>query len=148
MHHLRAVAASLLIFASTSAYSACDLSVDVGDNLDFSVKELTADSTCEAINLTITHKGAMAKNVMGHNWVLSKTEDMQGIAADGLSAGLDNDHIKPDDARVLAHTKMVGGGESDSISFSPAGLTPGGDYTFFCSFPGHSAVMLGKFIVK
>ena len=148
MHHIKAVAAGLLIVASTSAYSACDLAVDVNDTLEFSAKEMVADSACEAINLTITHKGSMAKNVMGHNWVLSKTEDMQAIAADGVSAGIDNHYLKPDDARVLAHTEIIGGGESDSISFSPGDLTPGGDYTFFCSFPGHSAIMFGKFVLE
>ncbi|WP_462330072.1 plastocyanin/azurin family copper-binding protein [Thiohalocapsa halophila] len=67
---------------------------------------------------------------------------------DGMSAGLENDYIKPGDERVIAHTKVVGSGESDSISFSPDALEAGGDYTFFCSFPGHWSVMQGKLIVN
>lgn len=148
MHYVKAVAAGLLIVAGTSARSACDLDVEVNDTLEYSVKEMVADSACEAINLTITHTGGMTKAVMGHNWVLSKTEDMQAIAADGVIAGIDNDYLRPGDVRVLAHTKIIGGGESDSISFSSGDLTPGGDYTFFCSFPGHSAIMFGKFVLE
>jgi azurin len=38
---------------------------------------------------------------------------------------------------------MVGGGESSSTSFKPADLDAGGEYTFFCTFPGHFALMKG-----
>ncbi len=141
-------AAGLLALTSLSAQSACDFTIEVNDTLKFPIKEMVAESTCEAINVTITHTGKMPKTTMGHNWVLSKTQDIQAIAMDGVNAGLDNNYLKPDDTRVLAHTKIVGSGESDSISFSPGSLTPGEDYSFFCSFPGHWAVMVGKFVLK
>jgi azurin len=41
----------------------------------------------------------------------------------------------------------VGGGESDTITFDFSKLEVGGDYTFFCSFVGHFAMMQGKFTV-
>ena len=47
---------------------------------------------------------------------------------------------------VLAHTKMIGGGESTSVTFKTDGLA-GKDLTFFCSFPGHFAMMKGAFKV-
>jgi azurin len=47
---------------------------------------------------------------------------------------------------VIAHTKVVGGGESTSVKFPVSKLTKGGDYTFFCSFPGHYGLMKGKLI--
>jgi azurin len=84
---------------------------------------------------------------MGHNWVVSKTADMQGVVNDGLAAGLDKNYLKPGDPRVLAHTKVVGGGESDAVTFDTGWLKPDGDYTYFCSFPGHSAAMKGKLIL-
>ena len=47
--------------------------------------------------------------------------------------------------KFIAHTKMLGGGESDTIEFdAPAP----GTYTFMCTFPGHYALMQGKFIVE
>ena len=80
---------------------------------------------------------------MGHNWVLTKTADMQGAVNDGMAAGLPSDYVKKDDARVIAHTKVIGGGESDSVTFDVSKLAAGQDYTYFCSFPGHFAMMKG-----
>ena len=51
------------------------------------------------------------------------------------------------DARVLATTKLIGGGESSSVTFKTDGLA-GKDLTFFCSFPGHFAMMKGSFKVN
>ena len=82
---------------------------------------------------------------MGHNWVLTKTADMAGVASDGATASVANDHIKPGDARVIAHTKIVGGGESTTITFPTSALKKGEAYSFFCSFPGHSSIMKGAF---
>ena len=47
------------------------------------------------------------------------------------------------DKRVIAHTKLLGGGESDAVTFPVASLKAGEAYTYFCSFPGHSALMKG-----
>ncbi|MGV2904933.1 azurin, partial [Achromobacter sp. AGC25] len=79
----------------------------------------------------------------GHNWVLTTTADMQGAVNDGMAAGLDNDYVKKGDARVLAHTKVIGGGQTDSVTFDVSKLAAGTDYTYFCSFPGHFALMKG-----
>jgi azurin len=48
---------------------------------------------------------------------------------------------------VIAATKVIGGGESTTITIDMAKLAPGGDYTFFCSYPGHSPMMRGRFQV-
>ena len=64
----------------------------------------------------------------------------------GMSAGVDHDYLPKDDPRILAHTKLVGGGESTSVTFKTDGLA-GKDLTFFCSFPGHFALMKGSFKV-
>ncbi|MCF7992815.1 MAG: azurin [Thiohalocapsa sp.] len=142
------VTAAAIFLCVGSAHAACDFDIAVNDSMSFEINEMVADSGCETINVRISHSGQLAKATMGHNWVLSKTADYQAVATDGMNAGLENDYLKPDDARVIAHTKIVGAGESDSISFSPSGLEPGGDYTFFCSFPGHWAVMYGKLVVQ
>jgi azurin len=39
----------------------------------------------------------------------------------------------------------VGGGQSDTIKFATSALKQGEAYSFFCSFPGHSAIMKGAF---
>jgi azurin len=67
------------------------------------------------------------------------------VAQAGIGAGLANDYLVPGDRRVLAHTKVIGGGESTSVTFSGSLLSKGGDYSYLCTFPGHSALMHGKF---
>ena len=82
---------------------------------------------------------------MGHNWVLAKSADMQGVVNDGMGAGFAANHIKAGDARVIAHTKIVGGGQSDTVTFPTTVLKKGDAYSFFCTFPGHAALMKGSF---
>ena len=82
---------------------------------------------------------------MGHNWVLAKASDMAGVTGDGMGAGLPSDYLKKGDTRVIAHTKVVGGGQSDTVKFSTSLLKKGEAYSFFCTFPGHSALMKGAF---
>ncbi|WP_258391470.1 plastocyanin/azurin family copper-binding protein, partial [Stenotrophomonas maltophilia] len=48
--------------------------------------------------------------------------------------------------RGLRHPKLIGGGKTTHVRFSTQGLQKGGDYTFFCSFPGHFAMMKGTFV--
>jgi len=139
---------ALLLAAAGTAQAACDFDVEVNDSMLFQIKEMVADASCETITVTITHTGQLPEKTMGHNWTLTKASDYQAAAMDGLNAGLENDYIKPGDERVIAHTEIVGGGETDTISFSPDAMEPGGDYMFFCSFPGHWAVMYGDFILK
>ncbi|MDZ7791419.1 MAG: azurin [Xanthomonadales bacterium] len=126
----------------------CELTIDSNDQMRYDKDSLTVSSECSEVTLTLTHSGKMAVEQMGHNWVLAKSGDVQAIARDGISAGLDNDYVKPGDERVIAATEQIGGGESTSITFSLEGLEAGGDYDFFCSFPGHVAMMRGDFIIE
>lgn len=121
----------------------CDVEVDSTDAMQFNKKSIDVPASCKQFTVKLKHVGKLPKNAMGHNWVLSKTADVQGVATDGIPAGLDKDYVKPGDARVIAHTKVIGGGESTSVSFDVAKLKAGESYTWFCSFPGHSSVMKG-----
>jgi len=62
---------------------------------------------------------------------------MQPVATDGMAAGIEKNYLKEDDARIIAHTKIIGAGEKDSVTFDVSKLAAGTDYAFFCSFPGH-----------
>jgi azurin len=136
-----------LSLASSSVFAkTCALAISGTDAMKYDKTELKIDADCTEVELTLTHAGKLQKTAMGHGWVLSKTADIEAIAKDGLAAGPGSDYIKSGDDRVIAHTKIIGGGESTSIKFSTSGLTKGGDYSFFCPFPGHHAVMKGKFI--
>jgi azurin len=125
----------------------CSLSIDGNDQIQYSTKELRVSKSCKEVTLTLKHVGQLAANVMGHNWVLTSTADYQAVAAAGQAAGPPK-YVPAGDARVLAATDVVGGGQSTSIKFDLSKLMPGGDYTFFCSFPGHFVLMNGKLIVE
>jgi azurin len=140
---------SLLLFgsvllAASPAFAACSIDIDGNDAMQFDTKSIEVPKSCTDFTIRLTHSGKLAKNVMGHNWVLTKSADMRGVANDGMSAGLDNDYIKAGDARVVAHSAVIGGGESTTVSFAVSQLAAGADYSFFCSFPGHWSLMKGR----
>ena len=109
---------------------------------------MAVGKSCESITVNLKHTGKLPANIMGHNWVLSADADVQALATEGMSAGLVSNYVPPGDARVLAVTSVIGGGESTSVTFSTAGLASGDAYTFFCSFPGHSYSMRGALTVS
>ncbi len=140
-------AVPLLMFAS-SAFAACDVEIEATDAMRFNKAEMTVDASCKEVTVKLKHVGKLPATSMGHNWVLSKTADVTPLATAGMSAGVANSYLPAGDARVLAATKVIGGGESTEVKFDISKLQAGGDYSFFCSFPGHWAIMKGKFIVK
>ncbi|MCE7066509.1 azurin [Dyadobacter sp. CY326] len=115
------------------------------DAMQFDLKEIKVKAG-QKVKLTLTHSGKLAKAAMGHNWVLLKPG--VDIAAFGskAAAARETEYIpKSEEASIIAHTKLVGGGESDSVEFTAPAK---GTYTYICSFPGHYALMKGTFIVE
>jgi azurin len=143
------VAVSLLTLASSQLMAAeCKVTVDSTDQMSFDKKAIEIDKSCKTFTVELTHSGSLPKNVMGHNWVLSKEADMQPIATAGLAAGIDKNYLPEGDARIIAHTKIIGAGETDSVTFDVSKLAAGEAYGFFCSFPGHIAMMKGTVTLK
>lgn len=136
--------ASVLALASAPVFAAeCAVTVNSTDQMTFDTQDIKISKSCKTFTVNLTHDGKMPKNVMGHNWVLTKEADMQPVATDGIGAGLDNNYLKQGDERVIAHTKIIGAGEKDSVSFDVSKLNTAEKYMFFCSFPGHIAMMKG-----
>ena len=145
----KVVAVSLLTLASGQLLAAeCAVTVDSTDQMSFNTKEIVIDKSCKTFTVNLTHSGSLSKNIMGHNVVLTKTADMAGVATDGMSAGIDKNYLKDGDTRIIAHTKIIGAGEKDSVTFDVSKLKAGEDYSFFCSFPGHNSMMKGAVILK
>ncbi len=144
---LTVLACSLGLASSVSAKT-CDIEINSDDQMRFDQTELTVGADCSKVNLTLNHTGSMAKNVMGHNWVLTQTDDLQSVATAGMATGLDNHYLPADQSKVIAATDVIGGGESTSITFDVSALSKDVDYSFFCSFPGHWGIMKGKFIIE
>ena len=140
-----APAASEAASADTAAAPAagnCATTVEANDAMQYNTKEIQVSKACKEFTITLKHTGTQPKTSMGHNLVIGKSEDMDGIFKDGVGAAT-TDYVKPDDARVVAHTKLIGGGEEASLTLDPAKLA-GGEYKFACTFPGHGALMNGK----
>lgn len=135
---------ALSAFAPLTYAKTCELSIEGNDAMQYNKKELAVAGDCTEVKLTLKHTGKLPAAAMGHNWVLTETSVAQAVDSAGMSAGLPNNYLPKDDKRVIAHTKVIGGGESTSVTFPTSGLKKGGDYTFFCSFPGHMALMKGK----
>ena len=122
-----------------------NLVISGNDQMKFDKTELRV-KVGKKVKLTLRHIGKLDKNVMGHNFVLlQKSVDLMAFGIKASSAR-DTDYI-PEDATndIIAHTKLIGGGETTSIEFD---APEPGEYEFLCSFPGHYALMKGKFIVE
>ena len=140
----------LLIIATVSLESIaadCEQVIEGNDALQFNSKTMTVSASCETVTVTLKHTGQLPANIMGHNWVLTKSSDFMPVAQAGGSAGLDNNYVPQNDSRVIAYSKIIGGGESTTVTFSASDLSSNENYTFFCSFPGHYAIMQGSLIV-
>jgi azurin len=145
------IAAILLLAAPaafTSEAAACSVDLEGNDLLQYNRKSIEIPGGCTEFTIHLRHSGKQPKTVMGHNVVIAKTSDIGAIDAAGLKSGLESDYIKAGDARVIAHTRVLGGGESASLTFPVAKLAGPGPFSFFCSFPGHSALMRGTIRMK
>jgi len=121
-----------------------EITITGNDQMQFNLAEMKVKAG-QTVRVTLNHVGKMDKNVMGHNWVLLTQGTEIGAFGQAAVAAKATDYVPANTTQVIAHTKMLGGGESDTIEFvAPAA----GTYDFICSFPGHYALMKGKFIVE
>ena len=114
------------------------------DAMKFDVNEINVTSG-QKIRLTLKHVGQLDKRVMGHNVVILKKGVVLSTFAAKAGSASKNDYIPAKSSEIIAHTAMIGGGETTEIEF----VAPEpGVYDYICSFPGHYAMMRGKLIVK
>ncbi len=140
----RALCALALVALSPAAFAACEFDIEVGDTLSYSVgSTMQVGKDCSEITVNLNHTGSLPVEAMGHNWVLTLTDDFQAVAQAGMGAGVAGNYLPADDQRIIAATDLIGGGQSTSITFDASVLDSSGAYTFFCSFPGHWAAMKG-----
>jgi len=140
-----AVLGALAAAPYAHAADPCKLEISGNDLMQFDKPQLSAPATCKEITVTLQHTGKLPREAMGHNWVLVNAADLAAVATAGMGAGLANNYVAPDDKRVLAHTKTIGGGETTSVTFRTSILKKGGAYEYLCTFPGHNALMHGVF---
>ena len=136
----------MLLLAAAVAYAEpCKIAIESNDLMQFSANEIAVPASCTEVEVTLRHSGKLPAKVMGHDWVLARDSDVSAIVNAGLAAGAGRGYLPENDKRIIAATKVVGGGESTTVRFSTAGMVPGTRYAFFCTSPGHSAMMHGRF---
>lgn len=123
----------------------CAFNLEGNDAMQYNVKNIEVPKTCDRFTIHLKHVGTMPVAAMGHNVVIAKTADIGDVAADG--SAVQPDHVMAGDTRVIAHSPMVGGGQSTSVTFETAKLADGG-FSFFCTFPGHSGMMQGTLTLQ
>ena len=115
--------------AKPAVVADCATTIEGNDAMQYNADSITIPASCSQFTIELKHVGSLAANVMGHNVVVAKAADVSGIAADGMSAA--PSFIKPDDARVIAHSGMIGGGGSTKVTFDVAKVKDAGDVAFF-----------------
>lgn len=131
--------------AAAPAAEGVTLEITGDDVMKFDKAELRAKAG-QKVTLTLHHSGKLAKEAMGHNVVILKAgTDIAAFAAKAVEAKANDYFPESEAANVIAHTKLVGGGESTTIEFT---APEAGTYPFICSFPGHYGFMKGEFIVE
>lgn len=118
--------------------------VEGTDQMKFNT-ELIRVKAGEDVSLTFKNVGTMPKESMGHNFVvLQPGVDLATFGGEAATAA-DNDYIpKSSLSSIIAHSKLLGPGEEDKITFN----LQKGVYTYICSFPGHYGVMQGKIVAE
>lgn len=121
------------------------LLIEGNDQMQFNTSELHAVAG-KPIKLTLKHVGKIPKEAMGHNLVILQEGTDQSAFALKANDAKATDYIpESEKASIIAHTKLLGGGEEDTIEFT---IDKKGSYPFICSFPGHVAMMKGILIVE
>ncbi len=100
----------------------------------------------QKITLDFKNIGKQPAAAMSHNVViLQQGTDVQAFGEAAIPAAA-TEHIPASmSSDVIAHTKLLGPGQSDKITFT---LPDPGVYDFICTFPGHFGSMRGKIVAE
>jgi azurin len=138
--------AALLLSALVAHAEPCKVTIESSDMMHYNLREMVVPSSCSEVEVSLRHSGQLAAKVMGHDWVLARESDMPAIVNGGLAAGFKHGYLPENDRRIIAATRIVGGGETATVTFSTSLLQAGTRYVFFCTSPGHSSLMHGTFL--
>ena len=122
------------------------IKVTANDQMKFNLTTIEL-KVGEEVKITLTNIGTMPKQAMGHNLVVLKSGADETAFATAAGPATATEHI-PESMKdqVVAHTKMLGPKESDSITVK---FDEAGQYPFLCSFPAHFQLgMKGVIVVK
>jgi azurin len=134
------ILATSLVAGAASAKT-CDITVEASDAMAYNTKSLSF-AGCSEVKLTLKHTGKLPKAAMGHNLVIAAEAKVKDVMAASMKSGPAKDYAA-DAKDIIATTKLLGGGESDTITFATSKFKKGTKYKFLCTFPGHGSIMVG-----
>jgi azurin len=115
------------------------------ENMRFD-KELFRVRAGKKIILVFKNTGVKSATSMAHNVVILQSGvDMADFADIAHNAKAEQYVPSSLDSLMIAHTRLVSGGDSDQVVFI---ITKPGVYDFICSFPGHWGTMQGKIVAE
>ncbi len=146
MKKLLLLLTSLLAAPLAPAQTHARVEITCNDEMKFNQKSFEVE-VGQKVTLVFKNVGKIPVEKMAHNLVILKPgTELLAFAAkcgDPKSGYLPTDEETK--KQILAHTKHLGGGESDTIHFIPK---EPGDYPFVCTTPGHFTIMQGVMKVK
>ena len=90
----------------------------------------------QSMTVRLKNVGELPKEAVAHNWVLLAKAAYAPRFIEAGTSHPERDYIAfEQEFYVLAKTRMLGPGESDSVTFM-ASRAPGG-YEYVCTFPEH-----------
>jgi len=137
---------SAALFHSATAQDA-KIEITGNDQMQYSIKAFEVTEGQKVV-LSFKHIGQLPVIAMGHNVIILAADTAVPAFATKCAPAKDTGYIPQDEEskkEMIAHTKMLGGGESDEITFTAPAP---GKYPFICSFPGHFAIMQGVMTVN
>lgn len=144
---VNALSLCLLGSSGTSFASKCETVVIAGSPeigpMAYNTKEIVIPASCKTFSITVENKNpaAMTKAAMGHNLVVVEAAKKQDVESKSIAAGLGSDYLAKGSGYVAA-SKLLGPGEKDTVKLEVAQLKDKA-LKFFCTFPGHSGIMIG-----
>lgn len=146
---MKKLAIALLTAALFQNAVAQDAKIELtgNDQMQYNVKAFEVTEGQKVV-LSFKHIGQLPAIAMGHNVVILKPGTEVPAFATKCAPARDTEYIPQDEEsnkQIVAHSKLLGGGESDEITFTAPAP---GEYPFICTFPGHFAIMQGVMTVK
>ncbi len=132
--------------AAPAAAGPRTIEITANDSMKYNLNNISL-AVGEEVRLSLVNIGSMPKQAMAHNIVVLKPGTDTAAFATAAAAAAATDYIPAALAgEVIAHTKMLGPKQTDSIVVK---FTAPGEYPFLCSFPAHYQVgMKGTITVR
>lgn len=122
------------------------IELTANDSMKYNLNSISL-AVGEEVRISLSNVGSMPKQAMAHNLVVLKPGSDSAAFATAAAASPATEYIPAAlAAEVIAHTKMLGPKQTDSIVVK---FTEPGEYPFLCSFPAHYQVgMKGTITVR